>query len=86
MDSERLHILYAVVFVLGMFIAGLVALRIGDGSLVGFIQDRVMSSTASEVPELVASVPVVSGPFLENSALSFAGTVANAGRATTPEF
>ena len=78
--------MYVVVFVLGMFIAGFVALRMGDGSLLGFIQDRLMGTFASEVPELAASVPVVSGPFLEGSALALAGTIANAGRAATPEF
>ena len=87
MDPERIHyILYGVVFVVGMFLAGIVALRMGDGSLLGFVRDRLMNSVASEIPELATSVPVVSGPFLENSALSLAGVVANAGRARTPEF
>ncbi|MEY4731222.1 MAG: hypothetical protein RL681_168 [Candidatus Parcubacteria bacterium] len=81
-----MYLLYAMVFVLGMFLAGLIALRMGDGSLTGFIQDHLMSGIASELPELAASVPVVSGPFVEHFAISLAGTVANAGRSATPEF
>jgi hypothetical protein len=86
MNSEHMYLLYAVVFVIGMFLAGLVALRMGDGSLLGFIQDHLMNGVASELPDLVASVPVASGPFLEHSTLSLAGTVTNAGGAATPEF
>lgn len=80
------YLLYGAVFVIGMFLAGLVALRMGDGSLLGFVQDRLMRGVASELPDLTASVPVVSGPFREGSSLALQSTVANAGRTATPEF
>ncbi len=87
MDSDHLrYLLYSVVFVVGMFLAGFIALRMGDGSLLGFVRDRLMSSSASELPDIVASVPAASGPFVEGSSLALAGTIANAGRGATPEF